>query len=232
MPVASYALLAVVLAGFGLWVAREGVSMQWAFALGYGLLLLVWVWRGQRLLYPVIPHIFFALFLSVEAGLMWLAARLRRLPPYFPRLVLGGLGVALIALNGAASLRLPDSRGHIGDLTARTAWVRANVPAEARLLTEAAFVDYLYGGRKAVQMLKRYESAAELGRHLAAHSVDYILIAPHIKWQTAYQPAYSDDVEGLLPFVAQLAAAGRIRLVYTSADQWIKVYKVESPDEA
>ena len=58
-------------------------------------------------------------------------------------------------------------------------------------------------------------------------SIDYLLLEPELKWREAR--AYSVYVrETIVPVVAELAARGRLALVYEDpAEPLVRVYRVE-----
>ncbi len=145
-------------------------------------------------------------------------------------MVHNGALVALVALLLLGSvyknLKPEDSRAHIGDLQARSSWLKANTSSSAIVLSEHAELDYLYSNRRMVYPVASYNSAAELEAYLAAHRIDYVLIAPHLRWQTDYRASYSEATARLLERTEELAGEGKVTLVYAPTNSLIRVYQV------
>ena len=123
------------------------------------------------------------------------------------------------------SFTIEDSRLHVGVVQARTTWLKANTVPSAIVMTEAPETDFLYSGRRTIRQPQSLASAAELEGFLVEHSVDYILIAPRIKWQPSYIPTYSNETTYILSLMAELVSEGRITLVYSSERDLVKVFK-------
>lgn len=218
----------VIVLGYIRWYAQQGTSAFQLFSVLYLLALFVWLWRDPRFLNPVLPQLFLSFLVGVEAVLqaLSLAARRRTTWP----MVQNGALVALVALMLLGSVyknsKLEDSRAHIGDLQARSSWLKANAASSAIVLSEHAELDYLYSDRKMVYPVGSYNSAAELEAYLAAHRIDYVLIAPHLRWQTDYRASYSKATARLLERTEELAGEGKVTLVYAPTNSLIRVYHV------
>jgi hypothetical protein len=242
--------LALVAVGWWVWWARDGMT-----AFGFGALVylgasLFWDWRGPRLLYPVIPQLLLGFLIGFEAVWRFVLPKAtpseghceerpsRRsrsilegcklgLPETLPRAFTLGLVVVLGVLSFHSAVRIPDSRLHTGDLSARTDWLRVNTPDSAVVMSEQAATDFLYGDRRTVPQPEPFGSSADLENFLTGERVDYILVGPAPGWHASYAPAYSRSTAGLLPLLAELQAAGRISPVYSASADRITVFRTE-----
>lgn len=144
------------------------------------------------------------------------------------RAILPTFVAVLLVVSIYKSITIDDTRLHIGDLQARSNWLKANTKASDIVMTEHPETDYLYSGRKTVFYP---DTTADLQdkdvtEYLQKQNIQYILIAPHTWWQTSYIPAYSTETSRLLPLLASLATRNRISLVYAEDRELIKIYKV------
>lgn len=138
-----------------------------------------------------------------------------------------GLVVLLGLLSFHAAFRIPDSRLHVGDLPARTAWLRANTPDSAVIMSEQAATDFLYGGRRTVPQSGPFGSSADLERFLTDRGIDFVLVGPAAHWLAPYDPAYSRSTARLLPLLAELQATGRLTKVHSTDADRLSVFRVE-----
>jgi hypothetical protein len=92
-------------------------------------------------------------------------------------------------------------------------------------MTEQPQTDFLYGGRKTVSY-GAFSSISELEHYLNRNNVNYVLIAPQLKWQSNYVPAYSDRTIRVLHLLENLSSENRVVLVYASEGEWVKVFQV------
>lgn len=226
---AGLAFSGLMVAGAARLARREGLSAFGLSAVCFIAALFLWPFRAPRFLYPVQPQLFAVFLLGVQALLVAGSRLLKSRPALRPAVsaTLVALVVALLALHTVKAARAADSRAHTGDLAARTAWLAAHTDPGAVVMSELPEVDYLYGGRKIVPLVAA-ASAADLEQALRGQSVGYVLIAPELLWQAAYQPHYSAKTRAILPLVESLAAAGRLELVFANEAELIRVYKVGS----
>jgi hypothetical protein len=222
------------------WIA-DGGSAFLAGGVAYLAAVMLWEWLGARLLYPVLPQLLLCLLGGVGVIGRVALRRPARLPAFVPEgrqapasvWLSGGPVVVVAVLLGCLSIwgsyRVNDSRLHVGDLTQRTAWLRANSPATAVVMTEQPAIDFLYGGRRTVRQPRATPSAADLHGLLVERGVDYVLIGPDLEWRPSLRPTYSRQTERLLPVVAELEAAGRLAEVYSSEQDRLVVLQVKSP---
>lgn len=110
----------------------------------------------------------------------------------------------------------------------RTRWVGENADSDAVILSGEPTTDYLYVERNIIEYPYDVKSRGELSEYLQTASVDYILVAPEIKWQTVYAPIYSERLEAILPYIDQLAAENIISLVHEDKTNLISVYQVNT----
>ena len=219
-----------LLLGFMRWVKAEGLSIFLLFMVPYFASLVVWVWKGTRFLYPIEPPLFLCLLLAVQTIGLWgssLSKRLARVAN-LQRAILPTFVAVLLVMSVYKSITIDDTRLHIGDLEARSNWLKANTKASDIVMTEHPETDYLYSGRKTVFYPDTTDDLQDkdVNEYLQKHNIQYILVAPHTWWQTSYIPAYSTDTNRLLPLLASLATRNRISLVYAEDRELIKIYKV------
>ncbi len=217
--------------GYFRWFAEEGTSVFNLFAILYFGALLLWNWVGPRLLYPIQPQLHIGFLLGIEAVLLWI-------PSFGNQDVSHKLGNALLAsavlilllLSIHGSLHIDNTRLHVGDLQARTNWLKSNATPSDIIMTEAPLTDFVYSGRKTVRQPESLTSAGELEAFLVDQGIDYILIAPEIKWQPNYIPTYSDRTNRLLSQIAVLISENRISVVYSSERDLIKVFRIQTQE--
>jgi hypothetical protein len=231
----------LVIVGWLVWWVQDGMT-----AFGFGAMVylgasLLWDWAGPRLLYPIVPQLLLCFSIGIEAACRIVSAAAKR-----RNLTVGvtsgaitaetltyaftlGVVVVLGGLSFVVSFRILDSRLHVGDLSARTEWLRANTPASAVVLSEQAASDFLYGDRHTVQLPGSFSSSADLESFLISEGVDYVLVGPVPGWEISYASAYSRSTVQLLPLLAELRATGRLTEVYSSAQDGIAVFKSQSP---
>jgi hypothetical protein len=218
--------LVLIVLGFVTWFAHDGVSAFSLFAILHFGALLLWNWKGPRLLYPIQPQLLLAFLLGLEAAVSWVSSLMPGgFAPRFRRVVLTCCILVLVLLSGYQSFSIPDSRLHAGDLKARTQWIRDNTAPSDILLSEEPVVDFLYGDRKTVRQPESLSSADELGSFLEENAIDFILIAAEIDWQASYVPTYSDETIELLPLIAELASQDVITQVYPTDRDLVQVFQ-------
>lgn len=218
----------VIFIGFWSWFAQEGFTAFFLTALFYFAFLFVWLWRDVRFLNPIQPQLYLALLLGVETMGAKIAAWLARLKVRLP-VRSGLLGLALVALFGAAiykSNQFEDTRDHVGDLEARSRWLRTHTPSTAIIASEAPDVDYIYGGRQTVVYPSTPITKEALAEYLASREIDYVLVAPAVEWHFVYTPTYSAQMLELMPLFDELQKEQRLRLAYVSQDNLIQVFEV------
>lgn len=218
--------------GFLRWFAKEGLSVFSLFAIFYFGALFLWNWIGPRLLYPIQPQLHFGFLLGVEAVLFWTTSFRSRTDflRKFRNGLLASAVLILVSVSIYKGLQIDDTRLHVGDLEARSSWLKSNTPPSAIVMTEEPETDFLYSGRKTVDQPKSLASADKLEDFLVEHDIDYILIAPQIKWQSNYLPSYSDRTMRFLPLIADLVSESRIARVYSSEQDLVGVFKVKSQE--
>jgi hypothetical protein len=219
---------ALVLLGFVTWIRQEGISSFNLFPVVYLGVIYFWEWEGVRFLYPIAPQLQMAFLLAMEAVLVWLAGRWRRLDTSpLPRAVFVVVVAVLVLGNLYKSARIESSLLHVGDVYARTAWLKANTLPTDLVMTEEPVVDYVNGERKTVSFREEYASASELAQDLRQKRIQYVLLAPGLWWQARYKPGYSEHLQLVIPLVNELAAAHQLELVYSDPPNFIQVFKVQ-----
>jgi len=234
LPSISGLLVGVLVSlGFFRLLATERFSLFLCFAGVYFLVLLLWVWDDPRLLYPVQPQIHWSSLAVFESGMVWLAAHVKkaklRIPILnsTPSIPLVALVLLLLASFSFKSAQIHDSRINAGDLNIRSNWLLANVRESAVVMSEAPEVDYIYTGKKTVPYPSDMSSAKTVDDYLAGYQVQFILVAPQIKWYPNYKPQYSKSTLSILVLLDELESKGRISLIYSLEKAMVKVYRVE-----
>ena len=214
--------------GYFRWFAKEGLSVFNLFAILYFGALLLWNWIGPRLLYPIQPQLHLGFLLGIEAVLFWITSFGNRdVSHKFGNALLASAVLILLLLSIHGSLNIDNARLHVGDLPTRTNWLKANATPSDILMTEEPQLDFLYSGRKTVRQPESLASAGELEAFLVEHNIDYILVAPQIKWRPDYIPTYSERTTRLLPQIATLISENRISVVYSSERDLVKVFSIQ-----
>jgi hypothetical protein len=249
----GYFISALLALGFLRWVAREGFSVFNLFAIFFIGVLLGWGWEGKRMLYPIQPQLHYAFLLGTEGILFWTTLFPKR-TTFLKKFQNGFIAlVVIVIILGSIykTFEADRSQRNYGDFQARTSWLKSNTSPAATVMTEAPFVDYLYSERRtvpypegkispdsfAIYLSKNSErvtapypegaiSTESLEDYLTSNNIDYILIAPEIAWAKDYTPVYSDRVQRILPQVADLSSDGRVKLVYSSEQDLIKVFQI------
>jgi hypothetical protein len=218
-------LVSLLLIGLVRWLQVERVSIFLLSAPVYLAALFLWLWSGSRLLYPVLPQLYFAFLLGIATVAGWMARIVRIAVLPTRRALVGTIALCIAALLIYKSLGIDDSRAHTGDLSARTVWVKENTSESAIIMSGEPVVDYVYGERKTVGFPKVSASVEELGNYLETAHIDYILVTPRLQWRALYSPSYDSTTKQLLDKLKQLAADNQITLVYSTGADLIQVFK-------
>jgi 4-amino-4-deoxy-L-arabinose transferase-like glycosyltransferase len=210
-------------------IRHEEFNLFGVFSLIYLAAIFFWYWDGTRLLYPIQPQILLGFVLGIE-GLILIVIRLvnrqqlvNKLIKFTPLIMVLGICVTSIS----KSFLIDDSRQHVGDLQARSSWLKSNTKPQAIVMTENPQTDYLYSDRKTVPYPFTFTTAVQLNDYMIKKGVDFILVAPAQFWQLVYQPFFSQNTVHLLPLLQQLISQNRVQLIYSTEQDWIRVYKVQ-----
>lgn len=218
----------LIFLGFFTLLARNKLSIFVLSAFLYLAALMLWVWDGPRLLYPILPQMQFCFIM----GMGWVFSVIAS-PIHLPNVNQKSnlfMIVAVILLGSVSfykSLRIDDSRLHAGDVQSRTDWLTVNTDTTASIMTEYPEVDYIYSGRKTIQYpaLNQVSSPDALEAYLVTNHVNYVLVAPQIIWLPVYSPRYSERVNSVLPFIEDLTRKNELTMVYASKQNLIRIYK-------
>jgi Dolichyl-phosphate-mannose-protein mannosyltransferase len=217
----------IFLGGFTL-LARNKLSIFILSAFLYLAAIMLWVWDGPRLLYPILPQMQFC-FIMGMGWLFSIIASTIHMPNVNQKsnLFLIALVIFLGSVSIYKSLRIDDSQLHAGDVQSRTDWLKVNTNKTASIMTEYPEVDYIYSSRKTIQYpaLNQITSSDALEGYLVTNHVNYVLVAPQIIWSPVYSPRYSERVNSILPFIEDLTRKNELTMVYASKQNRIKVYK-------
>ena len=225
---AGIIITGLIFYGFILLMIQRKPSIFVLSSIVYILVLMLWTWEDPRLLYPVQPQLEFG-FLSGISGLITWITSSKYLSGLRPRqnLFMALLTIGLILIAVIKCFTIEDSRQHIGDLQARTNWVKANSANTAILMTEHPLVDYIYSDRNIVFYpgKNQISSINDFETYLANKNIQYIVVAPEISWQLKYIPTYSDWTNSLFPYLNELTKENKLTLIYDSGSKKIKVYQ-------
>jgi hypothetical protein len=119
------------------------------------------------------------------------------------------------------------SEMHVGDLRVRTACVHDNM-GPGVVMSEQPQIDFLYSGDRTVAY-DGLASTDDLAQHLMSQHVDYVLIAPELRWaDSMYQPSLSAQAQRVLELMPQLPPSVSVRLVYSDEPSFVSLYRVSS----
>jgi len=223
----GWVLLLLIVAGFIERLRQEGLTTFWLALVAYYGVITFWDWGGPRLLYPMQFQLYFALL----SGVYWLAGQVKRLgwpEQRWQALAVVGAVAALGCISAYKSFVVDESSAHIGDLTERTQWVRANASLTDVIMSEQGGIDYIYSQRPTVPFPPPAISPKDMLAYMVQRQVKYIVVAPALAWQTPYAPAYDASTQALKAVLDQLVQANRLKRVDVSADQWVVTYEVVS----
>ncbi len=222
---ASGVILLVIAAGFVVSLRASGLRPAHLYVAAYVIVTLLWMWSLPRLLYGILPFLvafMLAGLASVADGIASLIRRGMRRRTAFPTAFVAFVVLLLCAANIAASLRIGDSREHTPDLSAGTAWIRANTPADSIVLTAHPEATYLYADRQAIPLVS---AAGSIGPGLARYGVSerpaYVLLAPDLVWRDDGALEVSPWVSSL---AVELSASPHASLAYADSEQRVYVY--------
>ena len=211
---------------YSLW--NEGATIFILFGVGYLAVILIWVWEGPRLLYPILPQLQYGLLIGTSVFLSWVVSLFSKSQTRsFQRGVLIVGVIILILANIIDAWPRDDSLLHVGNLANRTVWIDNNTSTEDIVMTESPEVDYLYSGRKTVPYPELVNDPANLLAYMDSLGVEYILIAPQIFWlEDRSDPFYSWTTNQILPTLGKMVSQNQMEVVYTNPSNMIEVYKL------
>jgi hypothetical protein len=223
---AGLAVSSLVLIGLGLYLRCVGWRGPLLFALIYAGVALVWPYRAERVLYPLLPLLFVGLLLGSHRVLSWLGrrARLPRLVKAAPKLT-AGLAVGLVVLHATLSAGIQRSWPDTRDLPTRSAWLAAHAEPGAIFLSEDPIVDGLYAGRPGVQLLE-HSSGEELLDFAGRYDVRYVLIGPELPWRRVGELRLTDIGRQARLFLDQLVTEQRAELAFSDEPSLVRVYRL------
>jgi hypothetical protein len=226
-------ILAVVAMG----LAREGLRSRCSPFICFGIIYVLatsflWRWDGTRMFYPVQTQIQFGMLVGIQVLAALVAGRLHLKPVASWRLAAVACGVVACAVTLVSASRaviVQDPRDHIGDLAARSAWIKAHTAASDVFMTEEPASDALYSERRTVPYPDELSShsADELYAYIVESNVTHVLLAPSVVWQASYTPTYLSHTETLAALLAELEQQQRLRVAYTSERDRVQVFRVE-----
>lgn len=213
----------------------QRISLFQFSALCYLLAILFWLGSGDRLLYPVAPQLYLALLLG---GLVCLQSIMRAAavlvhPGETTRLRLQKLPAAILvmailgwlALAGYRDWTLRSSYEIWGDLNERTAWLEANLPPDAILVSDWAALDSFKTGLRTA-WFPRSNGTAQLWAQLQELHGSYLVLALDMTTPTFGISVEGERVETALPYLRELVARGQLIPVYSNHFP-LQVWRIE-----
>jgi hypothetical protein len=219
-------LLALVVLGLVVWVRRSGVTLFFLALPAYGFLLIAWSWQGPRLVYPIQPQLFLAVLLALAAVTAWLTGRLRGDSRRVTAAVLGAItGVWLLAwlwldLNLSRTMVLP------GNQIARAAILAQYLPADARVLSTRAEVDYLYTPRRFYDFPRGLGSPARLRQFLLEKNFDYVVAPSGVETTPENDSLRISRVQRFVVYLQPLIQEGFLVAAYDDPVGDLAIYRV------
>jgi hypothetical protein len=214
----------LVCLGYFYWYSKEGITAFNLFPVIYFGSLFLWVWSGPRFLYPIQPQLIFGFLLGITAVLQWVSG-VKMLSGRFRTGV--EIAVVLVLITGSifGSLRIQASSFYSGDIEHRTQWLKDNSSSSAVIMTDSGEVDYMYSNRQTVSF-PNVSSPDDLYAHLQRNAVDYILVAPEIRWyETGFEPNLSDRAGQIAPLLSDLEQQKLVKQVHKDENS-IAVFQV------
>jgi hypothetical protein len=224
----GYLIAAVVWLGFAMVFVRKRGSAFMLFGAIYLAATVLWVSSGYRLFYPIMPQLYLAFLLGLDTLLRGAGAAAARTAPSLaatrsPLLI--ACASLLVLLSIYQSIRLPNTRNHIGSIAARTSWLAQNTAADDVIMTEQPVVDFVYSERRTLWYPTTCPDAGELAAYLDSRGVDYVLVAPPRHWQAHFEPTYSDRAQCVLTALDALSSENRVELVHASEVDNVRVFR-------
>lgn len=220
----AVAICLVLFTGLGMRLWRRDVTAL--YATFYLLLLYIWVIYTDelrlRLLLPMIP----IFYLGIGTIIVTVADKLQPSARAKPGRIMLVIGIfVLLALTRNLHDWQQPIAGRVVDLTAGTAWLRANTPPDAVILSSNATPEYLYHRRPTVYMPGSFSRTPglDIQGYIDQFDIDYIVVRPHLhQWDNPelildtfmrtqmlpflldnpdrYRPVYRDDAHNLTIF--------------------------------
>jgi hypothetical protein len=221
----GYLISFIVLLGLINWIGKDGFTLPIIYTLLYLVVLLFWPWRDQRFLYPIQPFLIYSWLLGAEKVLTLLPKNIKNLRNY----ALIPIILVLLFVYIYKALPLIDTslqtQTYIGDLQARSEWLVVNADSSAIVMTEEPEIDYLYS-RLLTVPYGTNKSLNEMKEYLIYNKVTYLIVAPTIGWEINSLPKYSEKTKMLLLHMDELIEELNIKLVHSSEQEEINIYKV------
>lgn len=208
------------------WLQHTGWHVLWISGLAYAAALVFWSWNTPRLLYAIIPHLWYAFLLGcwilLYRVISWGHGSRAK---HYSSSVLSGFVVILVIFWSGFNLYRSPSVERVGDLPSRTTWLKENVSPNQIVMTEYPMVDYLSIQTQTVYW-PQTQTTSELQSYLREHNVDYLLMAPEIRWDRLYEPNWSHYLDAWQPVIEELEAQSQIVLSFADDTVNVRVYQV------
>lgn len=151
------------------------------YILLYCAVLLIWPWRGERFLYPVLPFLIAYLLVASSLLISYFAGLASSISDAATRTIQFVSAALLIlwvvALLSRADLTR-DSTDYVLDLRIGTNWISQNTPVDAIVSAEQTNAAYLYANRPTVPLTTDRQTI----RRLACERPMFVVVAPPLVW--------------------------------------------------
>ncbi len=194
-------------------------------------LIFLWPFRSARFLYPILPFLYYQLLWGIwfiGKQIDKVKANSRYANYSFANFAAALLFVALVLLSIYQGIS-DDSNSlqNVRDLRVGSTWLRDNSPSDSLIMAAQPQSIYLYSGRSTTNFAN-VSNVSELEQALAEQDIEYILIAPELKWQPGGILEYDQfTLKTLLPMLKQQVEEGKQELVYQSEEDKVLVFKVK-----
>ena len=224
------ALCLALLMSYGslLWYRASGLTAFSAVLPMYLVTLVIWVWDGSRLFYPVQPQIIFVLMLSLFGLIRALYAKLpQSAGKWFTRVALASVGILLGSAMLLVNLRTSSWFSEKESRQVYAEWVKENTPSSAVFMSLLPPTDYLYTRRTFVPFRSRWRTSQDLLRFMREQHVTYVIGLPlENPLDRIVAARGSPDIhyyESLRPLITR----GILVPVYTRMEADTAIYKVD-----
>lgn len=217
----------IALAGFVIWVRRAGLTLFLLVTPAYVLMLMIWVWNGARLIYPVQQQIFLAILLGGYAIVAWVVARLFRnnarvLAAVVTLLLVVWLGVWVwLDLRLAGTLLLP------GDQIARAAVLQKHIPPDAVVMSTRAETDFMYSPQRFIEVPRIAMSVARVREYLLDHNVSYVVSIPGLEGGEGIDNLRIGKMKRFAIYTTPLIQSHALVELYSNIPDDVAIYRVD-----
>lgn len=197
---------------------------------------LIWPWRGDRLLYPILPFLLDHFLRGIQI-LLQLTQRMKWIPGNIGRPIplIGSLSVITVMISLFFVKGITDNSSsfdHVRDLRVGATWLKENSQEDVLVMAQQPQGVYLYSNRHTVDFPSgtEFDTSEQFEKFALLHGVDYILIGPEMIWRNDGKLEYdSFTTNEILPVVADLVQKNALEIVFESKQDLVTVYRITHP---